>query len=278
MSTLAEFMIVASVENRPPMLDKIMYNSWQIRMLLYLKGKKNGKMMLESIENGPLVYPTIENNGTIRPKKYAELSEQEKLQDVAAKVNLWIEQVARWQGTELIHIKNVNVTQIDNFHPPPSIPQNACHSPPISQQLLVEFPQIESGLVVRVFLPGDDPITCLNKAMAFMSTGNATSSEGNNTAGKARVVKCYNCQGEGHMERQCTQPTRPRNSTWFKEKMMMVQAHEAGQELDEEQLAFLVDLGILDGQVIQTTIPQNAAFQTDDLDAYDSDCDDFSFC
>ncbi|GKE36036.1 hypothetical protein Tco_1455358 [Tanacetum coccineum] len=81
MSTLAEFMIVAGADNRPPMLDKTMYNSWQSRMLLYLKGKKNGRMMLESIENGPLVYPTIEENGAIRPKKYTEHSEQEKLQD-----------------------------------------------------------------------------------------------------------------------------------------------------------------------------------------------------
>ncbi|GJX40674.1 uncharacterized mitochondrial protein-like protein [Tanacetum coccineum] len=38
-------------------------------------------MMLESIENGPLVYPTIEEDGKIRNKKYAELTEQEKLQD-----------------------------------------------------------------------------------------------------------------------------------------------------------------------------------------------------
>ncbi|GKE62758.1 hypothetical protein Tco_1513125 [Tanacetum coccineum] len=34
--------------------------------------------------------------------------------------------------------------------------------------------------------------------------GNATSSRVNTTSGQARVVKCYNCQGEGH--RQCTQP------------------------------------------------------------------------
>ncbi|GJY19649.1 hypothetical protein Tco_0391140 [Tanacetum coccineum] len=81
MSTLAEYMIVAGAENRPPMLDKKMNNSWQSRMLLYVKGKKNGRMMLESIENGPLVYPTIEENGQIRNKKYAELAEQEKLQD-----------------------------------------------------------------------------------------------------------------------------------------------------------------------------------------------------
>ncbi|GJQ94106.1 retrovirus-related pol polyprotein from transposon TNT 1-94 [Tanacetum coccineum] len=80
MSTLAEYMIVADAENRPPMLDKTMYNSWESRMLLYIKGKKNGRMMLESIENGPLVYPIVEE-GQIRKKKYAELNEQEKLQD-----------------------------------------------------------------------------------------------------------------------------------------------------------------------------------------------------
>ncbi|GKC38561.1 hypothetical protein Tco_1280034 [Tanacetum coccineum] len=81
MTTLAEHMIVAGVENRPPMLDKTMYNSWQSRMFLDIKGKKNGRMMLESIKNGPLVYPTIEENGQIHNKKYAELSKQEQLQD-----------------------------------------------------------------------------------------------------------------------------------------------------------------------------------------------------
>ncbi|GKB64521.1 hypothetical protein Tco_0920707, partial [Tanacetum coccineum] len=45
------------------------------------KGKKNGRMMLESIEIRPLVYPTIEENGQIHKKKYAELTKQEKLQD-----------------------------------------------------------------------------------------------------------------------------------------------------------------------------------------------------
>ncbi|GJX31993.1 retrovirus-related pol polyprotein from transposon TNT 1-94 [Tanacetum coccineum] len=74
----------------------------------------------------------------------------------------------------------------------------------------------------------------------------------------------------------CTKPKRPKNSAWFKEKMLLVQARESGQVLDEEQLAFLADLGIPDGQAIQTTIPHNAAFQTDDPDAYDSGCDDIS--
>ncbi|GKE03109.1 retrovirus-related pol polyprotein from transposon TNT 1-94 [Tanacetum coccineum] len=160
---------------------------------------------------------------------------------------------------------------------------------------------MDSGLTIPMFNQGDDPIACLNKAMAFLiavassrfpSTnnqlrtssnprnqatiqdgrvtvqqvqgrqgqsyvgnrykGNATSSGGNNAGGQARVVKCYNCQGEGHMARQFTKLKRPRNA----------------------QLAFLADPGILDDQIAQTTIPNTATFQTEDLDAYDSDCDD----
>ncbi|GKF60398.1 integrase, catalytic region, zinc finger, CCHC-type containing protein, partial [Tanacetum coccineum] len=70
--------------------------------------------------------------------------------------------------------------------------------------------------------------------------GYATSFGGNNTGGQARVVKCYNFQGKGHMARQCTQPKRLRNAAWFKDKAMLAEAQEAGQILDEEKLAFLV--------------------------------------
>ncbi|GJS31261.1 putative ribonuclease H-like domain-containing protein [Tanacetum coccineum] len=94
--------------------------------------------------------------------------------------------------------------------------------------------------------------------------------------GQTNVVKCYNCQGEGHMARQCTQPKRPRNAIWYKDKAMLAEAHEAGQILDEEQIAFLADLGVTDGQAVQTIIPNNAAFQTEDLDTYDSDSHDIS--
>ncbi|GKB80845.1 DNA replication ATP-dependent helicase/nuclease DNA2 [Tanacetum coccineum] len=162
---------------------------------------------------------------------------------------------------------------------PQVIPQVAYQSPQAPTQLMTESPFVDSSFAVPVFSPGDDPIACLNKAMAFLtvvaSSSNATSSRGNTTSGQARVVKCYNCQGEGHMARQCTQPKRPRNAAWYKEKAMLAEAQEAGQILDEEQLAFLADPGIPASQT-QTVIPHNAAFQTEDLDTYDSDCDDLS--
>ncbi|GKB30777.1 hypothetical protein Tco_0870178 [Tanacetum coccineum] len=67
---------------------------------------------------------------------------------------------------------------------------------------------------------------------------------------------------------------RTRNSEWFKEKMLLVQAQELGVVLDEEQIAFLVDPGVALGLDTQTTLPINAAFQTDDLDAFNSECDE----
>ncbi|GJS17642.1 retrovirus-related pol polyprotein from transposon TNT 1-94 [Tanacetum coccineum] len=74
------------------------------------------------------------------------------------------------------------------------------------------------------------------QSQSFAGTGNrgiATTSRGNYAVGQPRVVKCYNCQGEGHMARQCTQPKRLRNAAWFKEKLMLAKAQEADSQMDD---------------------------------------------
>nr|GEW72543.1 hypothetical protein [Tanacetum cinerariifolium] len=63
------------------MLEKSMYGSWASCIRLFIKGKKHGRMMLDSIDNGPLIYPTIEENRQTRPKKYFKLIESQQLQD-----------------------------------------------------------------------------------------------------------------------------------------------------------------------------------------------------
>ncbi|GJV09119.1 hypothetical protein Tco_1346775 [Tanacetum coccineum] len=81
MTTLAEFMIIAGADNRPPILEKSMYDSWKSRMELYMENRVNGRMILESVQNGPLVWPIIvEENGTTSKNKYEEISVTEKLQ------------------------------------------------------------------------------------------------------------------------------------------------------------------------------------------------------
>ncbi|GJU75577.1 hypothetical protein Tco_1272647 [Tanacetum coccineum] len=442
MDLIIQSLILSGADNRPPMLDKDMYDFWKSRMELYMQNREHKIMILESVENGLLIWPTIEENGVIRTKKYAKLSVAEKIQadcdmkatniilqglpaDIYSLVNhhrvskdLWERVQLLMQGTSLtkqerecklydafdkfthikgesLHnlppewskfvtdvklVKDLHTTKFDQLHAyleqhelhanevrllrernqdplafvanqqmtpphfntyqssynnpqlqqqfppsqygsihptqhysstypsqpqfnhssiPPSylyqsqmnhqtlsVPQIAYQSPQVSTQPMIKSPLVDSGLAVSVFSQGDDPITCLNKAMTFLTvvassrfpstnnqlrtssnprnqatiqdgrvtmqqvqgrqfqsysgTGyksNATSSGGNNASGQVKVVKCYNY---------------------------------------EEQLAFLTDPGVLDGQDVQTIIPNNAGFQTEDLDTYAYDCDDIS--
>ncbi|GKA81174.1 hypothetical protein Tco_0787866 [Tanacetum coccineum] len=84
----------------------------------------------------------------------------------------------------------------------------------------------------------------------------------------------YLRQHEAHAY-ECTKPKRPKKSTWFKEKMLLTDALESGATLDAEQLAFLENNGDTFTPVqASQEIPSPTAFQTDDLDAFDSNCDD----
>ncbi|GKB72055.1 hypothetical protein Tco_0933467, partial [Tanacetum coccineum] len=78
------------------------------------------------------------------------------------------------------------------------------------------------------------------------------------------------------MSKQCTKPKRKRDDSWFKDKVLLVQAQANGQILHEEELAFLANPGIAEGQATQTVITYNVSYQADDLDAYDSACDELN--
>nr|GEU50247.1 hypothetical protein [Tanacetum cinerariifolium] len=90
---------------------------------------------------------------------------------------------------------------------------------------------------------GDDPIDAINHMMSFLTA----------------VVT-----------------SRKRDESWFKDKVLLVQAQPNGQILHEEELAFLADSGIAEAQTTQTVITHNVTYQADDLDAYDSDCDEIN--
>ncbi|GJT91155.1 uncharacterized mitochondrial protein-like protein [Tanacetum coccineum] len=59
---------------------------------------------------------------------------------------------------------------------------------------------------------------------------------GGDNSGQQRVVKCFNCQGEGHMARQCPKPKRKRDATWFRDKVLLVEAQGSSKVLNEEEL------------------------------------------
>nr|GEZ00613.1 uncharacterized mitochondrial protein AtMg00810-like [Tanacetum cinerariifolium] len=189
-------------------------------------------MIFESVENGPLIWPIVEENGVPRTKKYVDSYAVEKIQ---ADYDM--------KATNII-----------------------LHGQPADIYSLVNHHRVAKDLWERVFFPEDNLITCLNKAMAFL-TKPLFKMEGSQcnkfSRDKGKVILVLVLK-------------RTINATWYKDKATLAEAQEAGQVLDKEQLAYLADPGVPYGQAIQTIILNNTAFQTEDLDTYDSDCDDVS--
>nr|GEX59209.1 integrase, catalytic region, zinc finger, CCHC-type, peptidase aspartic, catalytic [Tanacetum cinerariifolium] len=120
-----------------------------------------------------------------------------------------------------------------------------------------------SGLIVPVFQKGNDSIDAINHMMSFL-TAVVTS----------RYRPTNNQLRNSSNSRQ--QATINNGRVTFKDKMLLVQAQTNGQILHEEELAFLADPGIAEAQTTQNVITHNAAYQADDLDSYESDCDEIN--
>nr|GFC01782.1 hypothetical protein [Tanacetum cinerariifolium] len=78
------------------------------------------------------------------------------------------------------------------------------------------------------------------------------------------------------MSKQCTKPKRKRDAEWVKDKVLLVQAQANGQVFQEEELEFLADPRTTESSSNQNVVPTNAAYQANNLDAYDSDCDELN--
>nr|GEW64056.1 hypothetical protein [Tanacetum cinerariifolium] len=396
--SLAYNVIVARADNHPPMFDKTQYSSWASRMLLYIKGKENDKLLVDSVLNGPFKYGTVIVPGTqttpetVKDRRYDELKDAKKFVKPERESKLYDEfDMFTLVPGETIHSYYLRFTQlINNMHTigmtmrpiqvntkfinhlqpewrkfvmnvklandlnntnfdqlyaylrqhdahadevhimkerflnPLALVANTCNASPsysnqtkgvfifclkirepianhsslvhhqsyqahdVHQPSQASFPLMDSGLVVPLFLPSDDPIASLNKAMVFISTtftsrytptnnqlrisSNPRNQE-NIQDGRVQVQTVQRRQNQG--ERQYTKPKRPRNLVWFKKKAMLFEALKSRVILDEEHTAFLADNRdtVITGQQSQE-IPIPLTFQTNDLDAFDFNCDE----
>nr|GEU39861.1 hypothetical protein [Tanacetum cinerariifolium] len=263
-------------------------------------------MILESIENGPLLWLTVEENRVIRSKEYSELSATKAIQadcDVKA-TNIILQRLPprsiHWECKlydEFDKFAYKKGESLRDFYLRFSLLLNDMNiynmklkQFQVNTKFLNTLPPEWSKFVTDVNVPkGDDPIDATNHMMSFLTavvtsryppTNNQLRNSSNPRQqatinnGKQRVIVCYNYKGEGHMSKQCTKPKRKRDEAWFKVKVLLVQAQANGQVLYEEELEFLVDSGIAETQSTQYVVTNNAAYQADDLDAYDSDCDE----
>ncbi|GJW75363.1 retrovirus-related pol polyprotein from transposon TNT 1-94 [Tanacetum coccineum] len=214
MATMAENVIAAGSETRPLMLEKDEFDKFTSELG-------------ESIHSYYLRYAKLINDMNMIPMSMTPMQ---------------------------INTKFVNHVQPEwNRFVTAAKQERDLHSSPPLQSFaptVVQQPptiQTDNGFIVPTFLPTDDPIESLNKAMIFLSSvyrskfpptnknssynskwprARVSNTVGNARVNQPRVVKCYNCNGEGHIAKR-TRRKRVKDFEWFKEKMLLAQAQEA---------------------------------------------------
>nr|GEV11100.1 hypothetical protein [Tanacetum cinerariifolium] len=268
-------------------------------------------MILESVENGPLIWPTIEENGVTRPKKYFELSATEATQaDCDVKVTniilqglpLEVYALVRnhrifneiWEIIQLLMQKTSLRKQerecklYDEFDKFAYKKGETLHDFYLRFLLLLNdmniynvkleqfqvntmflntLPPKWSKFVTDVKLVRDLHTTNIVQLHAYLGQHEFHANE----------VRLMHERNSDPLALVAThQMTQKRDDSWFKDKVLLVYAQGNGQIIHKEELLFLADLGILEGQATFTVITRNATYPIDDLDAYDSDCDELN--
>ncbi|GJS68546.1 retrovirus-related pol polyprotein from transposon TNT 1-94 [Tanacetum coccineum] len=137
---------------------------------------------------------------------------------------------------------------------------------------------------VQLLMQGDDPIDAINKMMSFLSTiitsrFPSTNNQLRNSSKLRQQVTIHDGRVtvqplQGRQNSYATGTSRIRANTSRTRGNYLAQGNN--KVLKEEELEFLADPSIAEGPVTQSVITQNASYQVDDLDTYDSDCDEIS--
>ncbi|GKB53022.1 hypothetical protein Tco_0903775, partial [Tanacetum coccineum] len=343
MTTLADKAILSGADNRPPMLEKDMYDSWKSRMELYMMNRQHGRMILESVENGPLIWPSIEENGVTRPKKYSELSATEAIQadcdikatniilqglppEVYALVSnhkvakeLWERIQLLMQGTSLtkqerecklydefdkfaykkgetlrdfylrfsLLLNDINIynMKLEQFQ--------------VNTKFLNTLPPEWSKFVTDVKLVRDLHTTNIDQLHAYLGQHEFHANEvrlmhERNSDPLALVASHqmtqspYQTHQNSYQNTQFQSQVSPYQSPADQVEAIMGnkgllfvtttkgKAICPNSALNLRGNGMILNLGIPEGQATQTVITHNAAYQADDLDAYDSDCDELN--
>nr|GFB52623.1 hypothetical protein [Tanacetum cinerariifolium] len=139
-----------------------------------------------------------------------------------------------------------------------------------------EYSPPETGLVVPVFQKGDDPIDAINHMMSFLTV--VVTSRYPATNNQLRTSFNPRQQAKINNGRVTIQPIQGRQNFVSAGSSRPFTSGSGGApgKQREEELEFLADPGTAESSSNQTIITNNATYQADDLDAYDSGCDEIN--
>nr|GEW88193.1 hypothetical protein [Tanacetum cinerariifolium] len=110
--------ILSGTENRPPMLEKDMYDSWRSRMELYMLNRQHGRMILESVEHAEATQADCDVKATniilqaLPPEIYALVSTHKVAKDLWERIQMLM------QGTSfslLLNEMNMYNMKLEKF-------------------------------------------------------------------------------------------------------------------------------------------------------------------
>nr|GEU58938.1 retrovirus-related Pol polyprotein from transposon TNT 1-94 [Tanacetum cinerariifolium] len=194
-------------------------------------------MIFESIENGPLIWTTIEENGVTRPRKYSELTPAESIQVDC-------------------DVKETNII---------------LQGLPSEVYALVSNHKVTKELWERIqLLMQGTSLTKHERECKLYDEFDKFAYKKGETLHDFYLrfslllndINIYNVKLEQFQVNAKFLNTLPPEWSKFM--------------TDVKLLAFLVDPRITEGQAAQTVITHNAAYQADNLDANDSDCDELN--
>ncbi|GKC52896.1 hypothetical protein Tco_1075641 [Tanacetum coccineum] len=263
MTTLAKHIIVVRAENHPTMLEKSMYDSWESRIRLFIKGKKHGRMMLDSIDNdcttclisllmlGETLYEyylrfsqLINDMHTIGMTMQQFQVNTKFLNALPSEWSKFVTDVKYPNPLALV------ANSLTLYNPSQSLQHSVSYqpfiSPSVTQQSQAEFLQLDSSLVVPTFQQGEDPIESINKAMAFLSVVASWFPPSNNQLRTSSNPINQATIQDGRVIVQKVQGRQTQSYAGIGNRGMTTTLKgnfAAGQPriLDEEQLVFLAD-------------------------------------
>nr|GEX60247.1 hypothetical protein [Tanacetum cinerariifolium] len=274
-------MILSCADNRPPILEKHLYDSWKSRIELYMQNREHERMILESVENYPLIWPMIEENGVTGTKKYEELSATEKIladcdlkvtnvilqglpSDVYSLVNHHRAAKDLWERIQLL-MQGTSLTKQERECKLYDAFDKFAH---IKGNHFIILHEEELEILA-------DPGIAETQSTQYVITNNAA----------------YQVDDLDAYDSDCDEINSPKialmaNLSHYdnsQDEFIQNTASLAHCDLayhyerfQSQELEFLADTEVAEGPVTQTVITHNAAYQVDDLDAYNSSCDDFS--
>nr|GEV66421.1 hypothetical protein [Tanacetum cinerariifolium] len=308
MTTLADKAILSGADIRPPMLEKDMYDSWKSRMEIHMMNRQHGRMILESVENAIQADCDVKETNIILqglPHEERECKLYDEFDKFAYKkgeslCEFYLRFSLLLNDMNIYNMKlkqfQVNIKFLNTL--PPEWSKFLTDVKLVRDLHTTNVDQLHAYLGQHEFHAnekGKDPIDAINHMMSFLTA--VVTSRYSSTNNQLRNSSNPRQQATINNGRVTVQPIRGDTLLW----LLVPQEHTHQEQvetilgnrllsattvkekdtcqnssLNQRGKGMSHDLGIAEAQTKKNVITHNVAYQADDLDAYDSDCNEIN--